>query len=73
MKQLTKNRRDNSHFTSGKLTDNCYHTYVKIQFCSILFVNDFHFRISDADGQMRVTEVATRPLVQDLLNHDVSR
>uniref|UniRef100_A0AAX7U5J2 HP domain-containing protein n=1 Tax=Astatotilapia calliptera TaxID=8154 RepID=A0AAX7U5J2_ASTCA len=25
-----------------------------------------------ADGQMRVTEVATRPLVQDLLNHDDS-
>lgn len=27
---------------------------------------------SDADGQMKVTEVATRPLVQDLLSHDVS-
>uniref|UniRef100_A0A669AX12 Advillin n=1 Tax=Oreochromis niloticus TaxID=8128 RepID=A0A669AX12_ORENI len=33
-----------------------YHIYVKIQFY--------------ADGQMRVTEVATRPLVQDLLTHD---
>uniref|UniRef100_A0AAX7SJ14 HP domain-containing protein n=1 Tax=Astatotilapia calliptera TaxID=8154 RepID=A0AAX7SJ14_ASTCA len=30
------------------------------------------YQISDADGQMRVTEVATRPLVQDLLNHDDS-
>lgn len=30
------------------------------------------FSVSDADGQMKVTEVATRPLVQDLLNHDVS-
>lgn len=28
--------------------------------------------MSDADGQMKVTEVATRPLVQDLLNHEVS-
>ncbi|KAK7915491.1 hypothetical protein WMY93_011252 [Mugilogobius chulae] len=27
-------------------------------------------RVSDAGGQMKVTEVATRPLVQDLLNHD---
>uniref|UniRef100_A0A8C6L1N9 Advillin n=1 Tax=Nothobranchius furzeri TaxID=105023 RepID=A0A8C6L1N9_NOTFU len=26
--------------------------------------------VSDEDGQMTVTEVATRPLVQDLLNHD---
>lgn len=30
------------------------------------------YQVSDADGQMRVTEVATRPLVQDLLNHDDS-
>lgn len=28
--------------------------------------------VSDNDGQMKVTEVATRPLIQDLLNHDVS-
>ncbi|TMS19235.1 Advillin [Larimichthys crocea] len=28
------------------------------------------YHVSDADGQMKVTEVATRPLVQDLLNHD---
>ncbi|KAL3978091.1 growth differentiation factor 10 [Sarotherodon galilaeus] len=28
------------------------------------------YQVSDADGQMKVTEVATRPLVQDLLNHD---
>uniref|UniRef100_A0A7N8XQX5 Advillin n=1 Tax=Mastacembelus armatus TaxID=205130 RepID=A0A7N8XQX5_9TELE len=28
------------------------------------------FRVSDADGQMKVTEVATRPLVQELLSHD---
>ncbi|XP_060925962.1 advillin isoform X2 [Limanda limanda] len=28
------------------------------------------YLVSDADGQMKVTEVATRPLVQDLLNHD---
>uniref|UniRef100_A0AAY4CLY5 HP domain-containing protein n=1 Tax=Denticeps clupeoides TaxID=299321 RepID=A0AAY4CLY5_9TELE len=27
-------------------------------------------RVSDADGSMKVTEVATRPLVQDLLSHD---
>lgn len=27
--------------------------------------------VSDAEGQMKVTEVATRPLSQDLLNHDV--
>ncbi|KAM4588601.1 advillin [Odontesthes bonariensis] len=26
--------------------------------------------VSNADGQMKVTEVATRPLVQDLLNHE---
>lgn len=35
--------------------------------CVLLFIS-----VSDADGQMRVTEVATRPLSQDLLNHDVS-
>ncbi|XP_062300557.1 advillin isoform X2 [Scomber scombrus] len=28
------------------------------------------YHVSDAGGQMKVTEVATRPLVQDLLNHD---
>ncbi|KAM7401949.1 hypothetical protein PAMP_017226 [Pampus punctatissimus] len=28
------------------------------------------YHVSDADGQMKVTEVATRPLVQDVLNHD---
>lgn len=28
--------------------------------------------VSDAEGQMKVVEVATRPLTQDLLNHDVS-
>ncbi|XP_041835874.1 advillin [Melanotaenia boesemani] len=28
------------------------------------------YQVSDADGQMKVTEVATRPLVQDLLNHE---
>ncbi|XP_048856382.1 advillin [Brienomyrus brachyistius] len=28
------------------------------------------YHVSDADGQMKVTEVATRPLVQDLLSHD---
>ncbi|XP_030632518.1 advillin [Chanos chanos] len=28
------------------------------------------YHVSDADGTMKVTEVATRPLVQDLLNHD---
>ncbi|XP_070814876.1 advillin [Chaetodon trifascialis] len=28
------------------------------------------YHVSDADGQMKVTEVATRPLIQDLLNHD---
>ncbi|KAI3370212.1 hypothetical protein L3Q82_024994 [Scortum barcoo] len=28
------------------------------------------YHVSDADGQMKVTEIATRPLVQDLLNHD---
>uniref|UniRef100_A0A8B9R7H4 Advillin n=1 Tax=Astyanax mexicanus TaxID=7994 RepID=A0A8B9R7H4_ASTMX len=28
------------------------------------------FHVSDADGEMKVMEVATRPLVQDLLNHD---
>ncbi|XP_056220499.1 advillin [Seriola aureovittata] len=28
------------------------------------------YHVSDADGKMKVTEVATRPLVQDLLNHD---
>ncbi|XP_030585078.1 advillin isoform X2 [Archocentrus centrarchus] len=28
------------------------------------------YHVSDADGQMTVTEVATRPLVQDLLNHE---
>lgn len=35
--------------------------------CPLLCVS-----VSDAEGQMRVTEVATRPLSQDLLNHDVS-
>ncbi|XP_035007781.1 advillin isoform X1 [Hippoglossus stenolepis] len=28
------------------------------------------YHVSDVDGQMKVTDVATRPLVQDLLNHD---
>uniref|UniRef100_A0A4W5LRZ0 Advillin n=1 Tax=Hucho hucho TaxID=62062 RepID=A0A4W5LRZ0_9TELE len=28
------------------------------------------YHVSDAEGQMKVTEVATRPLVQDLLNHE---
>ncbi|CAB1315160.1 unnamed protein product [Coregonus sp. 'balchen'] len=28
------------------------------------------YHVSDAEGQMKVIEVATRPLVQDLLNHD---
>ncbi|XP_029990695.1 advillin isoform X1 [Sphaeramia orbicularis] len=28
------------------------------------------YQVSDADGQMKVTEVATRPLVQDLLSHE---
>lgn len=28
------------------------------------------YHVSDAEGQMKVTEVATRPLVQGLLNHD---
>ncbi|XP_061074673.1 advillin [Conger conger] len=28
------------------------------------------YHVSDADGQMKVTEIGTRPLVQDLLNHD---
>ncbi|KAG7477407.1 hypothetical protein MATL_G00069360 [Megalops atlanticus] len=28
------------------------------------------YHVSDAEGQMKVTEVATRPLIQDLLNHD---
>ncbi|XP_068450101.1 advillin isoform X2 [Clinocottus analis] len=28
------------------------------------------YHVTDADGQMKVTEVATKPLVQDLLNHE---
>ncbi|XP_027857550.1 advillin [Xiphophorus couchianus] len=28
------------------------------------------YQVSDADGQMKVTEIATNPLVQDLLSHD---
>ncbi|XP_070758105.1 advillin [Enoplosus armatus] len=28
------------------------------------------YHVSDADGQMEVSEVASRPLVQDLLNHE---
>ncbi|GAA6215657.1 advillin-like [Lates japonicus] len=28
------------------------------------------YHVSDADGEMKVTEVASRPLVQDLLKHD---
>uniref|UniRef100_A0A673ZE73 Advillin n=1 Tax=Salmo trutta TaxID=8032 RepID=A0A673ZE73_SALTR len=28
------------------------------------------YHVSDAEGQMKVIEVATRPLVQDMLNHD---
>ncbi|XP_036415559.1 advillin [Colossoma macropomum] len=28
------------------------------------------YHVSDADGEMKVREVATRPLVKDLLNHD---
>uniref|UniRef100_H0VKZ0 Advillin n=1 Tax=Cavia porcellus TaxID=10141 RepID=H0VKZ0_CAVPO len=28
------------------------------------------YHVSDSDGQLAVTEVSTRPLVQDLLNHD---
>ncbi|XP_031702666.1 advillin [Anarrhichthys ocellatus] len=28
------------------------------------------YHVTDADGQMKITEVASRPLVQDLLNHE---
>lgn len=28
--------------------------------------------VSDANGTMQITEIATSPLTQDLLNHDVS-
>ncbi|TNN81289.1 Advillin [Liparis tanakae] len=28
------------------------------------------YHVTDADGEMKVTEVASRPLVQDLLNHE---
>lgn len=28
--------------------------------------------VSDADGQIKVTEVAARPLTQDLLDHNVT-
>ncbi|XP_043939398.1 advillin [Protopterus annectens] len=28
------------------------------------------YHVSDADGQMKVTDVGTRPLVQEMLNHD---
>lgn len=28
--------------------------------------------VSDADGQMKVVQVATRPLTQDLLDHNAS-
>lgn len=28
------------------------------------------YHVSDAEGSMKVTEIGTRPLVQDLLNHD---
>jgi len=31
-----------------------------------------HPRVNDAEGSMKVTEVSSTPLVQDLLNHDVS-
>lgn len=30
------------------------------------------FSVSETEGQMKVTDIATRPLVQDLLSHDVS-
>ncbi|KPP79643.1 advillin-like [Scleropages formosus] len=33
-------------------------------------IADQEQKVSDADGKMKVTEVATRPLIQDLLNHD---
>ncbi|XP_037370985.1 advillin [Talpa occidentalis] len=32
--------------------------------------NTMLYHVSDSGGQLTVTEVATRPLVQDLLNHD---
>lgn len=32
--------------------------------------NTMLYHVSDADGQMKVTEVGTRPLVQEMLNHD---
>lgn len=41
--------------------------HVTLILCRVLFVS-----VSDAEGQMRVTEVATRPLSQNLLNHGVS-
>lgn len=47
--------------------------YVQLK-CSLflLICLCVYFSVSDADGQMKVTEVATRPLVQDLLSHEVS-
>lgn len=33
----------------------------------------FDFSVSDADGQMKVEEISTNPLVQDLLNHEVNQ
>lgn len=43
----------------------------------VLYVSSYVFvplfnSVSDAEGQMKVIEVAARPLTQDLLNHDVS-
>ncbi len=49
-----------------------YAVYVMLNVSSYLFVPLFH-SVSDAEGQMKVKEVATRPLTQDLLDHDVSR
>lgn len=41
--------------------------------CLLLLISlCIYFSVTDADGEMKVTEVASRPLVQDLLNHEVS-
>lgn len=59
---LSRNATLKHHFSYGILHKE------KAQTKSLSFTS-----VSDTAGQLSVTEVAERPLVQDLLNHDVSR
>lgn len=70
MKMLTRNRSQDSHFTS-ELLPRCdpssSMSSLRVTYLFVPLLNS----VSDAEGRMKVMEVATRPLNQDLLSHDV--